>query len=179
MQRTYLCRYVVQVFLAQIILVSPQLIPKGLQQQIYNFMADFLQKATYQDIMEGEIKQHCIWTTLVPYVKLLYHPSSSSSGLDMLSLQTILLSLQNMLGRENHIKILLSEGLEDFITCSPSYVPESLKPQAKEMVQIVRSGMQLQPPKLVNLAKAKLAKMYFGLESVMLGTSLVQSSHAP
>ncbi len=85
----------------------------------------------------------------------------------MLSLQTILMSLQNMLGRENHIKILLSEGLEDFITCSPSYVPESLKPQAKEMVQIMRSGMQLQPPKLVNLAKAKLAKMYFGLESAM------------
>ncbi len=37
------------------------------------------------------------------------------------------------------------------------------------MDQIVGSGMQLQPPKLVNLvkAKAKLAKMYFGLESVM------------
>ncbi len=72
-----------------------------------------------------------------------------------------------MLGREIHIKILLREELEDFITCSPSYVPKSLKPQAKETVQIVGSGMQLQPPKLVNLAKAKLAKMYFGLERVM------------
>ncbi len=133
-------------------------------------MADFLQNATYQDIMEREIKQQYIWATFVPYIKLLYLPSFSISGLErlhMLSLQTILLSLQNMLGRENHIKILLCEGLEDFITCSPSYVPESLKHQAKEMVQIVRSGMQLQPPKLVNLVKAKLAKMYFGLESVM------------
>ncbi len=128
--------------------------------------------ATYQDIMESEIEQNLCSSTLVPYVKVLYLPSSSRSisrleRLHMLSLQTILLSLQNMLGRENHIKILLSEGLEDFITCSPSYVPESLKPQANEMVQIVGSGMQLQPPKLVNLAKAKLAKMYFGLESVM------------
>ncbi len=35
------------------------------------------------------------------------------------------------------------------------------------MVQILGSGMELQPPKLVNLAKAKLAKMYFGLERVM------------
>ncbi len=162
-----MCRYVVQVFLAQIILVSPQLIPKDLQQQINDFMADFLQNATYQDIMEREIKQEMFYPTLVSYVKLLYRQSSSSSELDMLSLQTILLSLQNMLGREVHMKILLREGLEDFITCSPSYVPESLKPQAKEMVQIVGSGMELQPPKLVNLAKAKLAKMYFGLERVM------------
>ncbi len=135
-------------------------------------MADFLQNVTYQDIMEREIKQNFFSSTLVPHVKLLYLPSSSRSisGLErlhMLSLQTILLSLQNMLGRGDHIKILLSEELEDFITCSPSYVPESLKPQANKMVQIVGSGMQLQPPKLVNLAKAKLAKMYFGLESVM------------
>ena len=133
-------------------------------------MADFLQNATYQDIMEREIELQYICATIIPYVKLLYLPSSSITGLErlhMLSLQTILLSLQNMLGRENHIKILLSEGLEDFITCSPSYVPESLKPQAKEMVQIVGSGMQLQPPKLVNLVKANLANLYFGLESVM------------
>ncbi len=130
-------------------------------------MADFMQNATNQGITEGWNKQQYIWTTFVPYVKLLYLPSSSSSGLDMLSLQTILLSLQNMLGRENQIKILLREGLEDFITCSPSYVPESLKPQAREMVQILGSGMDIQPPKLVNLAKAKLAKMYFGLERVM------------
>ena len=161
-----------QVFLAQIILVSPQLIPKDLQQQIHDFMADFLQNATYQDIMEREIELEYIYVTIIPYVKLLYLriPSSTISRLErlhMLSLQTILMSLQNVLGRESHIKILLREGLEDFITCSPSYVPESLKPQAKEMVQIVGSGMQLQPPKLVNLAKAKLAKMYFGLESVM------------
>ncbi len=105
-------------FLAQIILVSPQLIPKDFQQQIHDFMADFLQSATYQGIMEREIKQGYVWATFVPYVKLLYLPSSPITGLErlhMLSLQTILLSLQNMLGRENHIKILLSEGLEDFI----------------------------------------------------------------
>ncbi len=103
-------------------------------------MADFLQNATYQDIMEREIELEYIYATIIPYVKLFYLQISSStiSGLElerlhMLSLQTIFMSLQNMLGRENDIKILLSEGLEDFedfITCSPSYVPESLKPQA-------------------------------------------------
>ena len=166
-----LYRYFTQVFLAQIILASPQHIPEEFRQQIHDFMNDFLKTATYQSIAEGEIKQWNVWSTFIPYIKLVYLPEPQGNGLmgqlHMLSLQTILLSLQNMLSRENHKVVLHNEGLEDYITCISSYVPESLMAEAKELVKIVGHDTYLQPPKLINLVKAKLAKIHFGLVDVM------------
>lgn len=72
-----------------------------------------------------------------------------------------------MLGRDNHKEVLRKEGLEDYITCIPSYVPEPLQTEARTLVHIVGSGIPLQPPKLINLVKAKLAVMHFGLERVL------------
>ena len=85
----------------------------------------------------------------------------------MLSVQSILLSLQNILGRTNHREVLQKEGLVDYITCMPLYVPAPLKTQAEELVRIVGAGVQLQPPRLVNLVKAKLAKTWCGLQGVV------------
>ena len=138
-------------------------------------MEDFLKTATYKSVMEGEVKHWYVWSTFLPYIRLLYLPETSQvhdrsevmQRLHMLSLRTVLLSLQNMLGRENHREVLLQEKLEDYITCSPTYVPSSLRDQAKELVRIVSNGVQLQPPRLVNLVKAKLAKCHFGLERIV------------
>ncbi len=87
----------------------------------------------------------------------------------MLSLHTVLTCLLNMLGRDIHRKILFKESLEDFVTCMPAYLPPgALRSEAKELVEVTRSkDYQLQPPRLINLAKAKLAKLYFGLEKVL------------
>ena len=138
--------------------------------------------------MTGEVNHWYVWSTFLPYIKLLYLPERTRhprereekvvnkygpfdpivDDLHMLSLRTILLALQNMLSRSNHREVLWNEQLEDFITCVPSYVPKSLAPQARELVKIVGSdGFQLQPPRLVNLVKAKLAKTHFGLVSVL------------
>lgn len=142
-------------------------------------MTDFLNIATYQEVMKEEVKLWYVWSTFVPYIKLIYLKSppltngtaSQSSIMDqlhMLSLRIILLALQNMLSRPNHRDVLFREQLEDYVVCMPSYVPESLKPQAKELVKIVALGScHSQPPKLVNLVKAKLAKVHFGLASVL------------
>ena len=132
--------------------------------------------ATYQSLREGEIKHWYVWSTFLPYIKLVYLPdpppeettSDNMNRLHMLSLQTVLLSLQNMLGRENHRDVLMKESLEDFITCMPAFVPHALRSQAKELVRVVGGGAyQLQPPTLVNLVKAKLAKLHFGLVRVV------------
>ena len=158
------------VFLAQVVLVSPQCIPNELQQRIHDSMEDFLKQATYQDIMKEEVASYYVWSTFLPYIKLIYLPESpkTTGQLHLLSLQAILLSLQNMLGRNNHKELLFKEGLEDYITCMPAYVPAPLKEQAKELVRIVGSDtIQLQPPKLVNLAKAKLAKLHYGLDDIL------------
>lgn len=170
-------RYFTQVFLAQIVLTSPQCIPEEFKQHIQDFMESFLSTATYQALMEGEVKDWYVWSTFLPYIRVLYLPDASMltgdavlRRLHLLSVQTTLLSLQNMLGRDNHRQVLLDEGLEDYITCVPGYVPASLKQQAQELVQIVRSGIQLQPPKLLNLVRAKLAKMHFGLQKMLTMT---------
>lgn len=176
-------RYFTLVFLAQIVLASPQHIPEEFKTHIHSFMESFLSNAsyTYQSIQEGEVKHWYVWSTFIPYIKLIYLPvprlqqpepqeNDIMWKLHMLSLQTILLSLQNMLSRDNHREVLLTEGLEDYITCIPSYLPESLRDQAKELVQIVGAGTQLQPPKLVHLVKAKLAKVHFGLDRIVTMT---------
>ena len=72
-----------------------------------------------------------------------------------------------MLGRDVHRESLFKESLEDYITCLPAYLPSSpLRDQAKELIKVVGIN-RLQPPKLVNLAKAKLAKMHCGLVKVV------------
>ena len=57
----------------------------------------------------------------------------------------------------------------DFVICMPQYVSPSLRPAAEELVQMVVSSPDIPegPPKLLNLVKAKLAKMHFGLEQVL------------
>ena len=86
-----------------------------------------------------------------------------------MSLQLAIFTLQNLLGREDHRQILLKEGLLDFVICMPQYVPPSLRPQAEELVQMVVSSPDIPegPPKLLNLVKARLAKMHFGLEEIL------------
>jgi len=152
-------------------------------------MTDFLATADYRQIMKGEVDHWYVWSTFLPYIKLFYLPAfkpSKQKGfnnddditndssdplmdkLHMIGLRTILLALMNMLSRSNHRQVLWKEQLEDFVTCVPSYVPKTLRPQAKELVRIVGSdGYQLQPPKLLNLVKAKLAQAHFGLEKVL------------
>ena len=170
-------RYFTQMFLAQVLLASPQHIAEEFWEKIHGFMQEFLKKASYQAIMANEIKLSYMWSTFLPLFKLLYLPetrreqacSETMQSLHVLSLRTILLGLQNMLGRDNHREVLVQEGLEDYVTCLTSHLPPGmLREQARELVRIVGSGgMQLQPPRLVNLVKAKLAKMHFGLERVV------------
>ena len=149
-------------------------------------MTSFLQKTNYELIMRGELKQKYLWSTFMPYVKLAYIPkqsvSRSTESIQLLSLQLILFALQNMLGRDNHRQILIKEGLLDFVICMPHYVPPSLRPQAEELVQMVVSSPDIPegPPKLLNLVKARLAKMHFGLEQVFsLSVSEIVSEVLP
>ena len=153
--------------------MSPSVVPADFYDPICAHMEDFLQRTTYQAIMEGEVKHWYVWSTFVPYVKLAYIPDTPQpeavGKLQLLSLETIIFSLQNMLGRENHRQVLNREGLVDYVTCMPSYVTESLKPRAKELVQmlVTSADLQVQLPTLSSLVRAKLAKMYFGLEGVL------------
>lgn len=152
--------------------ISPQHIPVEFYDQICDTMQVFLQSVSYETVKAGEIKHWYVWSTFLPYVKLLYTPhcpDERTRRLQLLSLEMILFGLKNMLSRENHRAVLLKEGLIDYITCSPIHVPGILKPQAKELVDMVTSSpdVQQQPAKLTNIVKAYLAKVYFGLEQIL------------
>lgn len=168
-------RYFTLVFLAQVILMSPKHVPVDFHNQIHDTMHEFLKSTSYETIKEGEIKHWYVWSTFLPYVKLLYIPNCPAPNdgmvraLQMLSLELILFGLMNMLSREHHRAVLVKEGLVDYITCCPNHTPETLKPQAKELVHLVTSSsdIQHQPAKLTNIVAGHLAKEHFGLEQVL------------
>lgn len=162
-------RYYMQMFLAQVVIYSPQLIPSEFQSPIHDFMDSFLKMADYQVIRAMEVESQDLWCSLLPFVQPIYVPELTSNNealtkLHMLSLQTVLLSLQNMLGRDDHREVLCKDSLEDYITFMPAHVPISLREQAEELVRI--AGI-FRPPRLVNLAKARLAKMHFSTQTII------------
>ena len=93
--------------------------------------------------------------------------TATMSDLLRVSTETVIFSLQVMIVNEDSRKGLMKEKLCDFIVCLPSYLLGSLHAKAKELVSILGTHMQLQPPRLSLLAKARLAKMHFGLERML------------
>lgn len=160
--------------MAQVVLISPQCIPADMHQTISEEMKSLLQSTSYKTIRNSELSQKYVWSTYIPYIKLLYMPgvpevNGPFSQLQLLSLEIVIFALQNMLGRENHREFLRGEGLLDFVACCPQYVSPLLRPRAMELVRIVVSNPNISegPPKLLNLVKAQLAKVHFGLERVL------------
>ena len=159
----------------QVCLISPQYIDSDQYGDITRKIESFLLSYSYDEIREAECSNLYRCSIFMPYVKLAYIPNSpqaegtSVGKLQLVSLQLTIFSLQNWLGLENHREVLLKEGLLDFVICMPQYVPPSLRPQAEELVQMVVSSPDIPegPPKLLNLVKARLAKMYFGLEEIL------------
>jgi len=83
-------------------------------------------------------------------------------------------SLQNMLSGTQVREILIQEELVDYVVCMPWYVPPGSHAQnrARELVSYLGQTMQLQPPRLVTMVRAKLAALHFGLEKVLRTTSI-------
>ena len=181
----YICtrvhRYFTGVFIAQLALASPLCITttKLCSKSVNHFMSQFLEAATFEQIREAEIKHWYVWQTFMPYVKLAYVPDPTHHQLttsdlrttQILSLQLIIFSLQNMLGRPKHREVLVQESLLDYITCMPWFVPQPLKQQAKDLVAMLANfpDVNMQPPQLLSIAKASLAKSCpgLGLEKVV------------
>jgi len=148
---------------------------------IHTYMVKFLQNANATDIQKYEENQVCVWGTLIPYVKLLYLPNSPKafphnpllSKLQLLSVDMVLFFLHSKIVREYHRDVLVKEGLIDFVSCMTWHVPPESRDRARNIVLELGSYIQLQPPTLCNIAKAKLAKLYTGLEKVVTSFSLV------
>ena len=123
-----------------------------------------------QDVQPLEIAEfdYFLESTLLPYVKLVYSPYGGSD-VHSVALQTIIMTLHIMLAREVHRDVLIREGLMDYITCMPWYTTGAAEQRARALVKMVQQApdVDLQPPSLVNMAKACVAKNYCGLQTVV------------
>ena len=123
-------------------------------------------------LMEYEQQEGWIWSTFLPYIKLAYVPSGFTYDhpeLPELALELIMIALQVMLGRESHRAILLKEGILDFVTCIPWYISGPAQERARAVVSVIQQApdVELQPPSLLNMAKACVAKHFCGLPAVV------------
>ncbi len=175
-------RYFAAMFFAQLVSCSLEHLPLTSQGRIALFMDDFLQTADYKEIRMHEVQNGYIWSTLVPFIKLVYLPhtlapceGSQLTRLQELCIEAGVFSLQNMLSGDEGRAVLVEEGLVEYVTCMPWHIPEGLvaRGRAHDLVAELCQKSQLQPPSLSSLARAKLAVMHFGLER-MLGVVSVQ-----
>lgn len=190
-----LLRYFGVMFFSQMVCSSCDRLSVTQKQLIRGFIQSFLNEATHQEIREHEVKSGYIWSTLVPFAKLAFTPSNPrrmipnqtqddpepkdedrKPTLEMLCAEAGVFSLQNVLSGNEGRDILIAEGLLDYVTCLPWNIPEGSKAhvRAKQLVSHLSVEMQLQPPSLVTMVKAKLAVMHFGLVKVVETRSVHQ-----
>ena len=132
-----------------------------------------------RDIRAYEIQEGLVWGTFLPYVQYLYDPidmAISTEDEQLLSLITelrdfsvkvLLHALHNALGRQSHVKILIEEGLMDYLVALMWHVPDSSRSLLKECLKDISKLVVIRPPSLCSLAKAKLARESLGLKKVM------------
>ena len=188
-------RYFVALMYALIIASSAHLIPEAELHNMCTFVNSFLFWVDPDDLHRTEQKNGYVWSTLRPHFKLAYTPISvrlprvvlelsqippsflnyfdfdddHSVSLQRLCAKIGILSLQNMLQREQTRQVLKDEDLVDYVVCMPWSVVQGteLQQRARDLVKLLGRFMKLEPPSLANIARAKLAADTFGLERVM------------
>ena len=140
--------------------------------------------ATVRSVSEQECKRGFFWSVFLPYVKLLFVPDRTQnstnsvspglniSSLQLLSTESVLFCLQCTLDNVESRESFLTEKLNDYVVCMPWHVPMVLREKAKSVLHTLSKHTQLQPPRLSILAKAKLAKMQFGLVKMIKMSSM-------
>ena len=140
-------------------------------------MTAFLNDTQTDEVRQYENERGTIWATLLPYVKQAYlpdsptttfEPRSALTDLQVLSLEIILFFLHSKATVPMYHALLLKEDLLDFVVCLPWHVPAACRPQAAALTSELCASMPgMGPPRLSSIAKARLAKLHFGLERVL------------
>ena len=154
-------------------------------------MSDLVETVQPAEIRQYEVKIRMVWRTFLPFMQLLYKPVKSidqdtkyTSDIEDLKhifhvncCNVLLHGLENTLGRQLHLEVLLKEGLLDYTMCLPAVLPGECQPRARSLVNELGKHRQLQPPSLCTLAKAHIAKTFCGLQPVMEMNSIGEFLH--
>ena len=182
-QETLLLQYNCIMFFALLVTSSAQLIPLGFKQKIFDFIDEFLKTATPAGIHHCSKENDHTWSTVTPYMVPAYYPylnperSCTATSLPLsnnevmrkLELHCVemgVFSMQTAVLDSEAMAVILKEGLLDYIICLPWNLPQRsrAKERAHELNAFLSKQLQLQPPPLLTMAKAKLAAMHFGLD---------------
>ena len=133
-----------------------------------------------EEIVHCEESAQIGWNSLVFILKLCFTPNSpkqhSSTAklldphghqliqLQGLGLEITMFALGCMLSRKNYT---VEPELREYMTCMAWHVPPSYLPRAKEILGKFGGTGVLSPPRLKVVTRAKLAKVYFGLDGVV------------
>ena len=154
-------------------------IPAAQLATISAFIAEFLSTTDPAKVHEFETERGLYWVTMLPHMRVAYAPllpiaqcndvtHQEETKALLLCVKTAILSLRIMNLNPENRHILGKEGLLDYLQCLPWYLPAKSEAQQRAL-QLTRDlgHMLTQPPTLVNIARARLATMHFGLDSVL------------
>ena len=129
---------------------------------------EMLQQSIIQKIIQYQEKAGYSCLTFKPIINVLYTPLTYNTQPE---LQTICreLIVVSLLTKQNDLKVLIKEDLLDYVTCLPWHTSGSVQQRAKELVTTLQQAtdVNIQPPSLLNMTKATVAKYYCGLDKVL------------
>lgn len=137
---------------------------------ILSFILDFLQLYTVEEVLRIEVSAEYFWSTLKPFVNLVYFSYERKINSKLVKEKPLLHELYSYSLRatifcltvactrgSDCIDVLEKENQIDFLICLPWYVNAQFRNEAQALVDVLSSKKRLDPPKLLNIAKARLA----------------------
>ena len=128
-------------------------------------MKEMIQKN--QMIIQYQEEEGYSFLTFQPVINVLYRPTYSiQPELQTICQELIVVSL--ITGKNSH-DVLIKEDLLDYVTCLPWHTSGLVQERAKELVTMIplTTDVNIQPPSLLNMTKATVAKYYCGLDKVL------------
>ncbi len=164
-------------FFSELVCYSADIIPLPYKGKICIFLDSFLENANHIRIRQHRDKYGISCVDLLPPISLPYSPleltdihytpshNQTMKKLKELCMEFGILCTQYELLGEYQRNSIIDNKLVDYVVCLPWVVTEGSRAhkRACEVVSYLSGWMTLQPPSLINLARAKLAKVHFGL----------------
>ena len=149
--------------------------------QVADLMKSFLDKHNYRELRTLEAEVGFAWNKYLPHMRVTCFPYDSRKSvlacgsdpryraLQMMCVETCVLSLQVSMCEERERKMIVQQGLMDYVICLSSVLPAKSRAQrrAKDLVAMLGKEMNLQPPSLNTMTRARLAVTHFGLDKVL------------
>lgn len=161
-------RYTLCLSFARLLLFSPALIPVEHQRQITDLAFLSEPTTTAKAINALEERYQYNWTTVAPFVEMLYAPfvmQCQSEPEAQLSVQcrtwgvgVALLALRTEMRRALLRRLAREEGVVDFVAMLPWSMPARWRDECSAVVKLFTADGHLPVPRLCSIARAVLAR---------------------